>query len=249
MNLANLKSILIAAITILVGGISVQAQNTLNVTNYGAVGDAVQFYVNTVSNSVVVTTTNQLSSADIGKTIEVFGAGAQTYGKDSAGNTNFGNQDIVATITNVANGTNIYISQIPQATLTNAFATYGHDNATNFALVIAACSGTNDTISIPSGKYLLLPSTNGAAYGYASVWIQRGGIHFVGAGMTNTVLLSKGAWTIRSGLVWRGFLFEFKLPVTNDYPFSIENLTMDGGLEQGRISIQGIIPNPVDGLG
>jgi hypothetical protein len=48
-------------------GISSRAQNSLNVTNYGAIGDAVQFYVNTTSNSVLVTTTNfaaSLPSAD-----------------------------------------------------------------------------------------------------------------------------------------------------------------------------------------
>jgi hypothetical protein len=54
---------------------STDTTRALSVTDYGAVGDAVQFYVNTVSNSAVVTTTNQLSSADIGKSIEVFGVG------------------------------------------------------------------------------------------------------------------------------------------------------------------------------
>jgi hypothetical protein len=45
----------------------------LNVTNYGAIGDAVQFFVNTVSNSVVVTTTNPLPNSAIGDAIELFG--------------------------------------------------------------------------------------------------------------------------------------------------------------------------------
>ena len=44
---------------------SSQAQVTLNVTNFGARGDAVQFSANTASNSGLVTTTNQLSSADV----------------------------------------------------------------------------------------------------------------------------------------------------------------------------------------
>ena len=61
-------------VCLLVGGfgISSQAQNTLNVTNYGAIGDAVKFYVNTISNAVVFTTTNQLPNSAIGEAIEVF---------------------------------------------------------------------------------------------------------------------------------------------------------------------------------
>src|SRR5579863_6116658 len=101
---------------------SVQAQVTTNITNFGAVGDAVQFWVNATSGSMVVTTTNQLSSADIGKAIEVFGVGTPTYGLDSYGNTN-GHQDLIATITNVVNGTNIYLSLPCQLTTNNTFAT------------------------------------------------------------------------------------------------------------------------------
>jgi len=59
---------------------STQSQTIFNVTNFGAVGDAVQLYVNTIANSVVVTTSNRLSSADIGKTIEIFGVGTQSMG-------------------------------------------------------------------------------------------------------------------------------------------------------------------------
>ena len=46
-----------------------QAQISVNVADFGAKGDAVQFYVNTTAGSALVTTTNKLSTADIGKTI------------------------------------------------------------------------------------------------------------------------------------------------------------------------------------
>ncbi len=54
---------------------------TLNITDYGAVGDGIKFSVNTESNSTVVTVsgTNTFSSADVGKVIEVFGAGPWVY--------------------------------------------------------------------------------------------------------------------------------------------------------------------------
>jgi hypothetical protein len=228
---------------------SSQAQMTLNVANFGARGDAVQFWVNTKINSVVVTTTNQLSSADIGKTIEVFGVGTQTYGQNSYGKNAYGNQDLVATITNVVNGTNIYVSQVAQATLTNTFATYGHNNQTNFANAIAAASGTNTTINIPAGKYLFLTSIHSGAYGYSGIVLRNGGVHFVGAGTNNTTLLSQGAWTLQDGYPWRGFLIEINPPIINDFPVSFEGMTLDGGVQQGNTSIHGIAANPVDGFG
>jgi hypothetical protein len=233
-----------------------RAQTTLNVANFGARGDAVQFLVNTTSNSVVVTTTNQLSSADIGKAIEVFGVGTQTYGKNSYGVTNYGNQDLIATITNVVNGTNIYLDQTSQLTLTNTFATYGTDNTVAFSNTIAAASSsTNVNVDIPAGVYLLMPTwhtTDGYAYG--SIIIHRGGLHFIGQSQTNTILLSRGAWQLVDWAPYgevpvRGFLIEVVAPITNDYPLSFENLTLDGGVQQGNTLFHGEFANPVDGLG
>jgi hypothetical protein len=230
--------------------ISSQAQTTLNVANFGARGDAVQFFVNTSSNSVVVTTTNQLSSADIGKAIEIFGAGTPTTGLDAYGDTN-GNQDMVATIINVVNGTNIYVSQLAQATLTNTFATYGTDNQKNFANAIAAASGTNTIIKIPAGNYLFLTTNVPNIYGsiYAGIVLYGGGIHFVGAGTSNTTLLSQGAWTLQGGVATRGMLFAIGTPITNDFPVSLENLTLDGGVQQGNTSRHGYPASIIDGSG
>ncbi len=227
----------------------------LNVTNYGAVGDAVQFYVNTTSNSAIVTTTNHLSSAAIGDSIEVFQVGPRTYGINSYNTNAYGNQDLVATITNIVNGTNIYMSRPAQATLTNAFATYGHNNQTNFQAAIAAASAvTNAVINIPAGVYLLLASSN-SAYGYAGLILSAGGITFNGAGTNATTLLGEGAWTLQqypgstNAFPTRGFLIEENPPIKNNYPVVFENMTLDGGVQQGNTSTHGIQANPVDGLG
>ena len=168
-HLGSLRRLLYSLVTgwLTIMALSSRAQTMLNVTNFGARGDAVQFFANTTSNSVVVTTTNQFSNADIGKIIEVFKAGTVTSGNDSYGNSTNGNQDLVAIIANVVNGTNIYISKIAQATLTNTFATYGTDNAPPFSNAIANCTGTNDTINIPSGAYLFVPYTNPPTFGIA----------------------------------------------------------------------------------
>jgi hypothetical protein len=223
-------------------GISVQAQNTLNVTNYGAVGDAVQFFANTVSNSVVVTTTNPVPDSAIGEAIEVFGAGAVSIAPNC--------QDMVATITNVVNGTNIYVSQVPQATLNNTFATYGYNNTTAFQNAIAAVGAdTNDTIYIPAGTYLLLPAYRNSLI-TCSIFLQRGGINFVGAGTNATTLLSQGAWTLVDGSVFRGDLVGlFSNSLTDNFPLSFSYLTMDGGVQQGNTSQHDFAASLNDGTG
>ena len=223
-------------------GISTQAQNTINVTNYGAIGDAVQFFANTVSNSAVVTTTNPIPSSAIGEVIELFGCGPVTVAPNC--------QDMVATIVNVVDGTNIFVSQIPQATLTNTFATCGYNNQASFQAAIAAVGAdTNDTIYIPAGTYLLIPTTHSGVYSQSGIAIQRGGINFVGAGTNATILLSRGAWTIINNAVIRGMLVEVASPCTNNYPLTFSHLTMDGGIQQGNTSIHGFGASPVNGDG
>lgn len=218
---------------------------SLNVTDYGAVGDAVQFHANTASNSAVITVsgTNVFSSGDIGKAIEVFGCGTNTSG------TNF--QDLVTTIANVVNGTNIYLNQTVQASLTNTFATLGTDNRIAFANAIAAASGTNTVINIPAGDYLFLTTNVPNAFGtiHAAIVLRGGGLHFVGAGTNNTALLSQGAWTLQGGAVNRGMLFAIGTPTTNDYPVSFENLTLDGGVEVGRTGNHGFPASVINGDG
>src|SRR5438046_6453384 len=121
--------------------ISSQAQTSLNVTDYGAVGDAVRFSVNTVSNSSIVQAVGQtFSSADIGKVIEVFRTGPWTYYNTHPANgqivfTNGSGgifstqQDTICLLTNVVNGTNLYLS-IRQGWTTNTTAIVGRNNAT-----------------------------------------------------------------------------------------------------------------------
>jgi hypothetical protein len=217
---------------------------SLNVTDFGAKGDAVQFYANTVSNSTLVTTTTQFSNSDIGKAIEVFGCGPVTTAPDC--------QDMVTTIINVVNNTNLYLNQVCQRTLTNTFATVGTDNTSAFAGAIAAAS-TNATINISDGIYLLLPTLHNGVdgYGYGAICLKRGGLHFKGESQNGTVLLSQGAWQIKpsSGNGYRSFLFEIVAPVANDYPLVFENMTWDGGVAQGNTSFHGFPISLVDGSG
>lgn len=207
------------------------------VTDYGAVGDAIKMYVATVSGSATIVPTNAFTSGDIGKAIEVFGAGTVTSTPQC--------QDLVATITNVVGG-NAIVNALAGRTLAATFCTYGHNNRTNFQNAINAASGDEYTITIPNGNYLSL-SVAGAMY--ASLVVQRGGIHFIGESKASTVLLGQGAWTLVGGLAKRGFLFHIYGPVTNNFPSSFENLTLDGGVPNGYTSDHTFPASPVTGEG
>lgn len=227
---------------------SSQAQTTLNVTNFGARGDAVQFYANTTSNSVMVTTTNQLSSADIGKVIELFGAGPYTP------TTN--NEDLLALITNVVNATNLYLSAIPQVTSNGVFGVYGHNNATSFQNCIDAAP-SNSIINIPDGTYLLIPATNFVDFSMPTPWIDgclpltinKGGITFLGQSERGTVLLGCGAWQRKASYALRGSIFKFIGPVTNNGPLIFDTMTIDGGVQTGDTGYGGFPANPNTGDG
>jgi hypothetical protein len=227
------------------------------VADYGAVGDAVQLYVNCTSNSVVVTTTNTLSwPASSNKTVELFGVGTFT--------TPTNNQDLIAIITNVVNGTNAYISgDIPQVTSNGVYCIYGTQNAPAFQAAVNAASGTNTIINIPAGTYLLIPPQQYTNFIYdpdsnnhqyirdnCGIQIYKGGLHFVGAGMTNTILMADGAFKNQGYTCMRGNVFTAWGPITNDYPLVWDSLTFDGGLQTGLIGSQGIQPaNWQNGVG
>ena len=235
------------------------AQTSLNVTNFGARGDAVQFSVNTVSGSTVVSAagTNTFSSADIGKVIEVFRAGPLV---NYDGGVVVTQQDIVSLITGVSNGTNLSMS-IPCGWTMNAYCVVGTNNAPAFQAAINAASNlvatagvTNVTIDIPSGTYLLAsPQVLNPAYvmasasdTHAAITISSGGITLkgepsavlmgIGAGMEHLVGQSL-TWissTYAPYLPMRDTLVICQGPVQNSqYPLVFQNLTFDGGLTNG----------------
>ena len=253
---------------------------TVNVTDYGATGDAVQFSVNTVSNSTVVSVsgTNVFSSADVGKVIEVFGAGPWiTY-------SNWGpvvtQQDIVCLVTNVSKGTNLSLS-IPCGATMNAYCVIGTNNAPAFqsainqaSNIIASGQYTNVIVNIPSGKYLMM-SSNVLNRNYVMISISdthpaliisSGGITLMGDPSGNTVLLGCGAgmdhlvapgtplsWitpTYAPYVPMRDTLIECRGPVANNqYPLVFQNLTMDGGLTNGMQGYNYWVPIQGNGEG
>ncbi len=234
--------------------LTVKAVAQINVTNYGASGDAVQFYCNTVSNSVVVTTVN--TNATVGMCIEVWGVGKQTIGNNSYGIYVTNYLDAIGYITNIVNSTNLYVSFLPQQTTTNTFATMGTDNTPAFIAAIAASAVPTQTINIPSGTFFLRTTNHsyaGDGYSAVSLPFNRGGLTFNGG--TNTVLLSKGAITFETypgGTEFvRGFMFQTVSPITNNLPIIFQNLTLDGGVTNANriYNLLNVSVNQVDGYG
>ncbi len=170
---------------------SLAQSSSLNVADFGARGDAVQLLAGTVSNSanITVQSTNRLSEADVGKLVLLSGAGPYT--------TPTNNQDLVATILEVSNGTNATISMAAGATSNSVSAVVGTQNAQAFQRCVDACSGTNTVVQIPTGHYLLLSPQAMDAGSVMQTWadthpavtIQKGGIHFLGTDRDSTVLL------------------------------------------------------------
>ena len=231
-------------------------QTNLDVTDFGAMGDAQEFTVNTVSNSTVVTVngTNTFSSADIGKVIEVFRAGPWVY------YSNWGpvvtQQDIVCLITNVSEGTNLSLS-IPCGYTMSAYCVVGTNNVGAFQSAINAASSlvasgqyTNVTINVPAGKYLMLsPYVLDPSYvmydisiSHPAITISSGGITFQGDPSGDSVLMGCGAGMehlVSQSLTWispgyapyvpmRDTLVECVGPVANyQYPLVFQNLTFD----------------------
>jgi hypothetical protein len=236
-----------------------QAQTVLNVTNFGARGDAVQIWADTTGNSSVVVFANVLTSADIGKTVELFGVGDVHSGNNVNGVYVTNAQDLIAIITNVVNGTNIYISPVPSVTSSGVYCIYGTQNAPAFQAAVEAASGTNTIINIPAGNYLLIPPQQYTNYIYnpnvninsdSGILIRKGGLHFVGAGRDSTILMGDGAFKNQGGVCMRGMVFICEGPVTNDYPLIWDSLTFDGGLQYGDVGNEGTQPaNPIDGIG
>src|SRR5580704_19258924 len=121
--------------TIFASVFGVAQASTLNVTDYGAKGDAVRTFASTVQNSTLITLspTNVLTGADVGKAIELFGVGPKTTG------TNY--QDLIAWIVAVTNGNDVVISSPAGRTAAGTACTYGTQNAAAFQNCINACKG------------------------------------------------------------------------------------------------------------
>ncbi len=230
----------LAFILISVFGLQVSALATLfNVTNYAAVGDATQAYVNCTSNSVIVQITN---TASIGQVFELYGSGTVTVAPNC--------QDLIATITNVVNGTNVYLNVVPQRTLTGAWANWGHDNQTNIENVIALAGGAvSNVIFFPAGNYKYLGTQKSGTAGYSAIKLYGGGINFIGEGAATTKLIGQGAWFLNGSDVTRGFFIEAISPVTNQYPVTFQNMTIDGGVAVGNTSNHSFPASVVTGDG
>ena len=236
---------------------------TLNVTDYGAVGDCKEVTVSVISNSPVVTTTNTFSAADVGKVMCLFGAGFKSTLSSTGifrGNyrgTPTNNQDMVVRVLSVADGTNVTLSSVCGITAGNIRCTYGTQNKAAFDNCIAAAQ-SNDVVRIPSGNYLLIPPT-----ALDTNWVQKdqfdcgptitfkkGALHFLGDGTNATILTGNGAWQQKGyDAANRGYLFRLEGPVTNNGPLIFDSIQFNGNATRKHTGYFGWPAVPTDGSG
>lgn len=129
-------------------GLGKVRQTVYNVLDYGVKGDT-----NTVSDgaitsglAVLTSATAGFTAADVGKTINVFGAGA-------AGAT------LSTTIVGFTNSTTVTLTATASSTVTNKKVVYGTDDTTVLNNVLAKASNNPCTVLMPRGKtfFISLP--------------------------------------------------------------------------------------------
>jgi hypothetical protein len=236
----------------------------LYLTNYGCVPDATNFTGSTVSNSVTIGTPYTWNTnATIGKVLEVFRAGPWV-------GTTVTNQDIICTITNVSNGTNL-LGTISAGWTGKFLCTVGTYDAPAFqaaslaASSLIAAGATNVNIHVPAGSSLVGSSNmlnpsyvmTTASDSQAAITNATGGVTWMGDGANqSSVILCFGAGmnhTVASGtspLPMRCWLFLNQSPTAfSQLPLIYTNLVLDGGVTNGWQSYSYAIIQQGDGSG
>jgi hypothetical protein len=237
---------------------------SLNVTNFGAIGDATNLLVSCTSNSDIVKFPVAIPQSYSNEVILLFNAGWAQSGTLSSGATGMGWQDQVATITNIS-GTSVYMNRPASNTLTGTYCVIGHNNVASFLACNAKCGpGTNMYIpGLPNsitGVYLSVPTNSSGPYGDYCLLITNCGYTIYGDGSNilsanGPDLMCSGAWQFKEfggvGITAaRGEYFVEWPPIgNNNLPLTIQNLTVDGGVQQGNTPYHGEYINQVDGGG
>jgi Right handed beta helix region len=221
----------------------------LDVKAQGAKGDAVMCRAGTLAGSPLITLqqTGGLRPTP-GMLVMIDGAGAPS---------SVASQDYLGKVLKVRESGSLEVHPAPGTSVMNARALIGSDDAPAFQHCVDQCSGPSSVISIPEGRYLLVPRQlldpgyvmKSPYQSSPAVMIRKGGIRFSGKERKSTVLTACGAWQLKGPYVSRGQLFECRGPVRDDAPLIFENLTLDGGVAQGRQEYRGFPARTTDGDG
>jgi hypothetical protein len=228
------------------------AEEVVQVTENGARGDArpIEIASELHSPQVSVISDGGVTDADLGKVVMLYGAGPST--------TDTNHQDYLGKVIGVPDGKHLTLSKPLGITATNVHGILGTDNAPAFQRCVDRAFGSNTVISVPSGNYLMIsPDLMNSEYGMkgsgetrAAVVLNKGGITIKGEDPKTTILTDCGAWQLMGKFATRGMLFECRGPIKHpEYPLIFENLTMDGGVEEGRRPYRGFPARKTDGDG
>jgi hypothetical protein len=228
------------------------AEEMVQVTENGARGDArpIEIASELHSPQVSVISDGSVTDAELGKVVMLYDAGPST--------TDTNHQDYLGKVIGVPDGKHLTLSKPLGITATNVHGILGTDNAPAFQRCVDRAFGSNTVISVPSGNYLMIPpdlmnpeyKMSRITEIRAAVVIQKGGITIRGTDPKTTILTACGAWQLMGKSATRGMLFECRGPIRHpEYPLNFENLTMDGGVEEGRRAYRGFPARTTDGDG
>jgi hypothetical protein len=228
------------------------AEEVVQITENGARGDArpIEIASKLHSPQVSVISGGGVTDTELGKVIMLYGAGPSTTATN--------HQDYLGKVIGVPDERHLTLSKPLGITATNIHGMLGTDNAPAFQRCVDRAFGSNTVISVPPGNYLMIPpdlmnpeyKMSRITEIRAAVVIQKGGITFRGTDPKSTILTACGAWQLMGKSATRGMIFECRGPIRHpEYPLIIENLAMDGGVEQGRQNYRGFPARTTDGDG
>jgi hypothetical protein len=115
--------------------------HVFNIVDYGAKGDGKRITdVVTNATTTITSATANFTSADVGKSIRIWNAGASSH-------------DFVTTIASITNSTTAVLTAAASQSINPTVAVYGTDNTTAIQNTILAASPTGGTIWIPIGVF------------------------------------------------------------------------------------------------
>jgi hypothetical protein len=249
---------------------SVGTAATINITSapYSAVADCATVWVSTTTNSAIVVTTNQFVAGDVGKVVQMFGAGRHSTLLGSGGifNGNYSNtptnhQDLAAVIASVGTLT-ITLDRVCGATSNGTIrCTYGTDNRLAITNAIQAAA-SNDVVYVPAGNYMVMtPNVLNSNYVQATqfdtdyaVTITKGGFTLLGDGTNASIITFNGTWQQKGiDTVYFGSLFNINngpSAPTNNGPLIFNGIQFNGNATRNHSTLYTFWPPvPTDGSG
>jgi hypothetical protein len=234
---------------------------TLNVTDFGAVGDCTTIQVDITDGSpqLFAHSGTPFTAGDVGKIVQIVGGDTVASPVTSWGGTPTNHQDRVAIIQSVLGNNLIQLDRVLGNSTNGTYMTYGTNNTLAFSNCLSVAVA-GDTIHIGAGNYLLMnqsalddgfTQSGQSDIGFPSMTLNNGGLTFKGDGTNSTILTGNGAWHVK-GLqqAFRGTLIKFENIKGPTSEVRFDGIQFNGAASRNHSQLWTAIPAaPTDGSG